>query len=112
MKNNYRSALLKACRLMGGQKQLAHCLHIDPSRLNKWINRGKQGVPYGYALAIEEVTKGEVSCFELIPQWEKIVEHCIKYCSRKENVSQKTVVLSCSDGSKEHQNENKVDEII
>lgn len=106
MQYNYRSALLKASRLVGGQKQLAQQLHITPSRLNKWINRSKsnQGIPYGYALAIEKITHGEVSCFELIPEWEKIVAHCLKQYSGKDHLSQRTA-SSCPDGVNECHNE-------
>src|SRR5438128_841273 len=76
MQEKYRQALLKACRLMGGQKQLAERININPSRLNKWINRNKGTVPFQCALDIESATSGQVTCDELVPRWEKVVAHC------------------------------------
>jgi DNA-binding transcriptional regulator YdaS (Cro superfamily) len=75
MQEEIRNALLKACQLVGGQKQLAKQLQIDPSRLNKWINRNKRSVPYEFAIRIEELTHGRVTCKQLLPKWQKVVEH-------------------------------------
>jgi DNA-binding transcriptional regulator YdaS (Cro superfamily) len=76
MHEKHRIALLKACRIVGGQKQLAQRIKVNPSRLNKWINRNKGTVPYQFALDIENATLGQVTCYELVPKWEKVVEHC------------------------------------
>jgi DNA-binding transcriptional regulator YdaS (Cro superfamily) len=76
MKDSCHLALLKACRILGGQKQLAEKIKIHPSRLNKWINRSKRVIPYACALEIEQATEGQVTCHELLPEWEKVVKHC------------------------------------
>jgi DNA-binding transcriptional regulator YdaS (Cro superfamily) len=75
MHNKQRIALLKACRIVGGQKQLAEMIHVGQSRLNKWINRNKKHIPYWYAIDIERVTQGQVTCEELVPEWEEIKVH-------------------------------------
>jgi DNA-binding transcriptional regulator YdaS (Cro superfamily) len=76
MQEKHRIALLKACRIAGGQKQLAEKINVHPSRLNKWINRNKGALPYPCALEIENATAGQVTCYELVPKWEKVVEAC------------------------------------
>jgi DNA-binding transcriptional regulator YdaS (Cro superfamily) len=84
MQKNHRMALLKACHIMGGQKQLAKGIKVNVSRLNKWINRNKGPIPLRYALAIENATSGQVTCDELISSWWKIVEHCKRKKSKNE----------------------------
>ncbi len=76
MKDKYRMALLRACFIAGGQKQLAEKIKVNPSRLNKWINRSKGSLPLQFALAIENATSGQVTCRELAQKWEEITEHC------------------------------------
>jgi DNA-binding transcriptional regulator YdaS (Cro superfamily) len=76
MKKEHRIALLKACHIVGGQKQLAEKIKVDPSRLNKWLNRNKGSIPFQCALDIETATSGQVTCYELVPRWEEAVEHC------------------------------------
>lgn len=76
MYDKYRLALLKACKIVGGQMQLAEKIHVDPSRLNKWINRSKRYLPYQCAVDIEKATSGQVTCYELVPEWEKVADHC------------------------------------
>jgi DNA-binding transcriptional regulator YdaS (Cro superfamily) len=76
MQKKHRLALLKACHILGGQKQLAEKIKVDPSRLNKWINRNKGSMPFQCALDIETATSGQVTCYELVPRCEKDVEYC------------------------------------
>ncbi len=74
MQSNHKIALLKACRIAGGQKQLAKKINVDPSRLNKWINRDKS-IPARYAFAIENITLGQVTCYELLPEWAPFIAY-------------------------------------
>jgi DNA-binding transcriptional regulator YdaS (Cro superfamily) len=74
MKDKYRMALLRACYIAGGQKQLAEKIKVNPSRLNKWINRSKGSLPLQFALAIENATSGQVTCRELAQKWEGIAQ--------------------------------------
>jgi DNA-binding transcriptional regulator YdaS (Cro superfamily) len=69
MKNKCHLALLKACRILGGQKKLADKIKIDRSRLNKWINRKVKIIPLKFALEIERATWGRVTHRELFSKW-------------------------------------------
>ncbi len=62
----HRTALLKAIRTIGTQVALAKKLGVKPSLINNWLNRDK-GVPFEYAIAIECMTQGVVSRYELAP---------------------------------------------
>ena len=68
----YNTALLKVCHRMGGQSVLARLLEISPSRVNKWLNQGVR-IPYEYALAIEQLTEGQVTCQMLTPYCEVLL---------------------------------------
>ena len=85
MQERYRIALLKACRIVGGQTQLAGKIKVGRSRLNKWINRNKGSVPFLCAIDIETATLGQITCYELVPEWERIVEHCLRYKNEIKN---------------------------
>jgi DNA-binding transcriptional regulator YdaS (Cro superfamily) len=77
MQEKCRIALLRACRIVGGQKELAARIKVNPSRLNKWITRHKGSLPFQCAIDIEKATSGQVTCAELVPKWEKVVAHFI-----------------------------------
>jgi DNA-binding transcriptional regulator YdaS (Cro superfamily) len=75
VENKCHLALLKACRILGGQKQLAEQIKIHPSRLNKWINRRSKIIPFACALEIERATGGQVMCHEFFAEWGKVWTH-------------------------------------
>jgi DNA-binding transcriptional regulator YdaS (Cro superfamily) len=77
MDKKYQIALLKACCIVGGQKQLAEKINIKPCRLNRWLNRNRGPIPLQYAREIERATSGRVTCDELIPSYE-VAEGCKK----------------------------------
>jgi DNA-binding transcriptional regulator YdaS (Cro superfamily) len=45
----------------------------EKSVLNKPLTGS---VPFQSALDIEAATSGQVTCYELVPRWEKVIEHC------------------------------------
>ncbi|MDY7578161.1 helix-turn-helix domain-containing protein [Herbaspirillum sp. RTI4] len=59
------NAILKACRLVGGQSKLAKALGISPQAVQQWVSR--QFAPACRCRAIETATLGRVSRFELRP---------------------------------------------
>jgi DNA-binding transcriptional regulator YdaS (Cro superfamily) len=95
MQEEHRLALMKACQIVGGQKQLAERIKVNPTRLNKWINRNKGSVPFQYALDIEAATSGQVTCYELLPRWEKVIEHCLQNKAKVNDTSH----VPCVNGS-------------
>ena len=62
-----QTALLKAIRYCGSkQKKLAKLIGEDPDKISYWLNRAKQ-IPFHQAIAIETVTNGIVSRYDLAP---------------------------------------------
>ena len=62
----HNQALHQVCHRFGGQSNLARKLMVSPSRVNKWLNQGIR-IPYEYAIAIEHMTNGEITCQMLLP---------------------------------------------
>lgn len=62
-----QNALLKAIKYCGSkQKQLADLIGEDADKVSYWLNRAKQ-IPFHQAIAIEAVTNGLVSRYDLAP---------------------------------------------
>lgn len=59
-------ALKKAIKTIGSQRRLSKNLGISSQRVNHWVNRDKK-VPGEFCIAIEKLTKGKVTRFELRP---------------------------------------------
>jgi DNA-binding transcriptional regulator YdaS (Cro superfamily) len=63
----HKAALLKTIQIFdNNQTVLATALGISRKRLNNWLNRDKK-IPEYYAILIEKLTNGAVSCDELSP---------------------------------------------
>jgi DNA-binding transcriptional regulator YdaS (Cro superfamily) len=60
------SALHKAIETLGGQTALAEAIHGAPQLVNNWVRRGGLA-PEDKCPAIENATRGAVSCEELRP---------------------------------------------
>jgi DNA-binding transcriptional regulator YdaS (Cro superfamily) len=77
-----KSAIKKACQIVGGQTALARTILVAPPTVNQWIV-GKRPISARLAVAIEGATSGKVSRkdlrpndFHLIwPEMVKEVEH-------------------------------------
>lgn len=79
-----QAALLKAIKYCGSkQKKLAELLGEDPDKISYWLNRAKQ-IPFHQAIAIEKITQGLVSRYDLAPYAR------LKTQSLKVEVSEKT----------------------
>lgn len=62
-----QTALLKAIRYCGRkQRKLAELIGESPDKISYWLNRAKQ-IPFHQAIAIEKVTNGLVSRYDLAP---------------------------------------------
>lgn len=61
-----QTALLYACRVIGGRKLLARKIGATASQIGNWINRGDK-IPYHYALLIVKEARGVVSLDQLCP---------------------------------------------
>jgi len=60
-------SLYKAIKLCGGkQRKLADAIGESADKVRYWLNSGKR-IPFHNAIAIEQVTQGEVSRFDLAP---------------------------------------------
>ena len=57
-------ALIKACKMVGGQAAMARLLGIKPPSVNEWV---KTRVPFEHVIKIEQITNGAVSCEDLRP---------------------------------------------
>ena len=57
--------LQKAVDIFGSQRKLAKAIGMYPQQINGWVNTGK--VPVKHCKKIEQVTNGEVTCFDLRP---------------------------------------------
>ena len=64
-----QQALRKAIELVGGQVALARALGppIRQAHVWKWLNRTQLGVPAEYCRAIEGLTQGQVTRYDLRP---------------------------------------------
>jgi DNA-binding transcriptional regulator YdaS (Cro superfamily) len=58
--------LLTAIRFFGSQSKMANALKLKRSTVNNWLNRDKH-IPFEYAIAIEMLTKGVVTRYEIAP---------------------------------------------
>ena len=61
-----KTALLNACKAIGGQSALARALGVTPPTVNEWI-KAKRPVPAERCPTIERLTLGAVRCEELRP---------------------------------------------
>lgn len=61
----------RACESVGGQAALGRAVGVPPAFVFQWLNSKRQ-VPTERCPAIEQATKGEVTCEELRPDvdWE------------------------------------------
>lgn len=62
-----REALRKATEIVGGQTAMARALSIGQSRVSNWLNRDQQGAPAEFCIAIETLTEGAVTRYQLRP---------------------------------------------
>jgi DNA-binding transcriptional regulator YdaS (Cro superfamily) len=70
-------ALLKAIKYCDrNQRKLAELIGENPDKISYWLNRAKQ-IPFHQAIAIEKVTNGLVSRYELAPYALNKIEHNI-----------------------------------
>ena len=74
-------AIRQACKVVGGQVQLAalittEAMPVNQSYIAHWIKRGS--VSCNYCPAIERVTNGQIKCEQLCPSvdWEYIRGCC------------------------------------
>jgi len=58
-----KSALDKACQLLGNQKSLANKLGVSEQSISNWKNK----VPAERCLDIQRATNSAVTCYELRP---------------------------------------------
>ncbi len=63
---DHTRALLEAIHYFGSQTALSNALKISSKRINNWLNRNDL-IPFHFAAAIEKLTDGEISCYELAP---------------------------------------------
>lgn len=63
---NSCDAILKACRVVGGQAAMSRYLGVSSPTINQWTT-GVRQIPAERCPEIEKVTKGEVTCEELRP---------------------------------------------
>lgn len=66
------TAIKKACRLVGGQSELARLVsergeQISPQAIHKWIKSGR--VPPDKATIVEEITDAQVLAEDLCPDF-------------------------------------------
>ncbi len=61
-----QTALLYACRVIGGRKLLARKIGATASQIGNWINRGDK-IPYHYTLLIVKEARGVVTLDQLCP---------------------------------------------
>jgi DNA-binding transcriptional regulator YdaS (Cro superfamily) len=59
------SAIVRACKVLGGQKALADALQVTSQAVHLWVKKDK--VPSDRVLAIEAATRGAVTRHELRP---------------------------------------------
>lgn len=62
------TALQRAIRLIGGQGVLASHIEITQGAISQWV-RGHRRIPAERAVQIEELTKGQVTRFDLRPDF-------------------------------------------
>jgi DNA-binding transcriptional regulator YdaS (Cro superfamily) len=62
----HQASLLKACRSVGSQAELARRIGVSRAQVNHWLNRGDK-ISYEYLIAIETATNGQVSRHDLAP---------------------------------------------
>lgn len=62
----HEQVLLTAIRFFGSQSKMAEALKLKRSTVNNWLNRDRQ-VPFEYAVAIELLTRGKVTRYEIAP---------------------------------------------
>lgn len=65
------SPIVRACREVGGQAELARVLKVTPAAVNQWC-RSTRDVPAERCPEIERATNGAVRCEDLRPDvaWE------------------------------------------
>ena len=83
-------ALLKAIKYCdSNQRKLAKLIGENPDKISYWLNRAKQ-IPFHQAIAIEKVTNGLVSRYELAPYALRKMRHSLNTQSdiEKLNLSQ------------------------
>src|SRR6266478_2879751 len=67
MDMSVEKSLFKAIKLCGNkQKNLAVAIGESPDKIRYWLNKCKR-VPFHNAIAIEKITNGQVSRFDLAP---------------------------------------------
>ena len=62
----HKTALIKACNVVGGQAALARLLGIKPPSVNQWVRDGRP-IPAERCPDIEKLTHGAVRCEDLRP---------------------------------------------
>ena len=63
---HHEQVLLTAIRFFGSQSKMANALNLKRSIVNNWLNRDRR-IPFEYAIAIETLTNGAVSRYEIAP---------------------------------------------
>lgn len=67
-----KTAIERACEIVGGQSALARILGLKPQSVQKWVNKNE--VPAKRVVAIERATNGQVKRYDLCPElYEKAV---------------------------------------
>lgn len=65
--NTPRIALQTAIDIVGGQTAMARALEVSQGQVWCWLHRDKRGAPADRAVAIERLTKGQVTRQQLRP---------------------------------------------
>lgn len=58
-------ALQKAIKIVGSQVEIARQLNVAPELVNRWLKHSQYGVAPRSVIAIEVITRGKVSRFDL-----------------------------------------------
>lgn len=67
------TAISEACRVLGGQAELARAVRVSPGAVNQWCKGGRP-VPEDRAVVIERLTSFRVSADDLCPdtRWHRV----------------------------------------